>query len=59
MQEEKDEIINNVMDDRSILARLSVTELLNLFGPVGYDAERKPFILVDDDPNKFVGNFIK
>lgn len=48
MQEEKKEIISNAMDDRSVMAQLTLPELLKLFGPVGYDGG-KPFILVDDD----------
>lgn len=49
MQEDKKEIISTAMDDRSILANLTLPELLKLFGPVAYDENSKPFILVDDE----------
>jgi len=49
MQEEKTQIISGAMDDRSVMAQLTVTELMRLFGPVAYDENSKPFILVDDD----------
>lgn len=51
MQEEKREIISSAMDDRSVLANLTLPELLKLFGPVAYDENSKPFILLDDDLN--------
>ena len=49
MQEAKREIISTAMDDRSVMANLTLPELLKLFGPVAYDENSKPFILVDDD----------
>ena len=49
MQEEKHEVISAAMDDRTILAHLTLPELLKLFGPVAYDENSKPFILVDDE----------
>lgn len=49
MQEEKSEVISGALDDRSVLARLTLPELLRLFGSVAYDENSKPFILVDDD----------
>lgn len=49
MQEEKREVISNAMDDRSIMANLTLPKLLKLFGPVAYDENSKPFILVDDE----------
>ncbi len=54
MQEEKREIISNAMDDRSVMANLTLPELLKLFGPIAYDENSKPFILVDDEihPNQ-------
>lgn len=48
MQEEKKEIISTAMDDRSVMANLTLPELMKLFGPVAYDENSKPFILVDD-----------
>ena len=47
MQEEKKEVISTAMDDRSVLANLTLPELMKLFGPVAYK-DSKPFILVDD-----------
>lgn len=49
MQEEKRAVISHAMDDRSIMAQLTLPELLRLFGPVAYDENSKPFIMVDDD----------
>lgn len=49
MQEKKKEIISIAMDDRSVMANLTLPELLKLFGPVAYDENSKPFILVDDE----------
>lgn len=49
MQEEKREVISHAMDDRSIMAQLTLPELLRLFGPIAYDGNHKPFIMVDDD----------
>ena len=49
MQEEKMEIISNAMDDRSVMAKLTLPELMKLFGPVAYNQNSRPFILVDDD----------
>ena len=57
MQEEKREIINGAMDDRSILARLSVAELMRLFGPVKYNEHSHPFIMVDDDADEAGGDY--
>ena len=48
MQEEKKEVISAAMDDRSVMANLTLPELLKLFGPVAYDENSKPFILVDE-----------
>jgi len=52
MQEEKSKIISTAMDDRSIMAQLTLPELLKLFGPVAYDENSKPFILVEDVDDK-------
>ena len=49
MQEKKKEIISTAMDDRTFMATLTIPELLELFGPVAYDENSKPFILVDDE----------
>jgi hypothetical protein len=37
------------MHDRSVIAQLTHPELLRPFGPVAYDENSKPFILVDDE----------
>lgn len=49
MQEAKKEIIRGAMDDRSVMKQLSLSDLLQLFGPVAYKENNQPFILVDDD----------
>jgi len=49
MQKEKKEVIDAAIDDRTVMSKLSVTELMKLFGPVAYDENSRPFILVDDD----------
>ena len=49
MQEEKKGIISTAMDDRSVMAQLTLPELLRLFGPVAYDENSKPFIFADDE----------
>ena len=48
MQKEKKLIIEGVMDDRTVLSKLTIDDLMKLFGPVAYDENSKPFILVDD-----------
>lgn len=49
MQETKKEIITAAMDDREVLSKLSLGEIMRLFGEVAYDQNSKPFILVDDE----------
>ena len=49
MQEAKQEIIHNTIDNRELLTQLSVEELMSLFGTVARDEDDKPFILVDDE----------
>ncbi|KAL9127399.1 MAG: hypothetical protein Q9217_003717 [Psora testacea] len=49
MQEEKRVIIDNTIDNRELLSQLTLPELMRLFGPVSYDEESKPFIMVDDE----------
>lgn len=49
MQEEKREIISAAMDDRDVLSKLSMEQLMRLFGEVAYDSNSRPFILVDDE----------
>ena len=49
MQREKREIITAAIDDDTVLPKLTLEELMSLFGPVHHDEESKPFILVDDE----------
>ncbi|KAK4694056.1 hypothetical protein P7C71_g3458, partial [Lecanoromycetidae sp. Uapishka_2] len=49
MQETKREIIAAAMDDREVLSKLSLEEIMRLFGEVAYDENSRPFILVDDE----------
>lgn len=44
MKERKQIEIDEVMDDSKRREKLSVTDLMRLFGPVGEDEDRKPFI---------------
>ena len=48
LQKYKDEIIGGAMDNRAVLAQLSLKELLSLFGEVGQDANDQPFIYYSD-----------
>lgn len=47
MQEEKELAIGKVMDQGT--GKLSLPDLMRLFGPVQENADRKAFIVVDDD----------
>lgn len=49
MKERKDEEIDEVMNDAKKKDKLSVNELLRLFGEVGEDEDGKPFIFADDE----------
>lgn len=49
MQMVKGKRIEAAIDDPKMLEKLSLQELLRLFGPVSLDAHRRPFILVVDD----------
>ncbi len=55
LQKHKDKIISAAMDDRTVLAQLSLKELLNLFGEVGHDANNQPFIYADENTEKCWG----
>ena len=37
------------IDDSKMLDKLSLTDLMKLFGPVQIGEDRKPFIMVDDE----------
>lgn len=49
MQLVKAKKIGAAIDDSKMLEKLSMDELLRLFGTVEHDGDNKPFILVDDD----------
>ena len=50
MQKRKEKIIGGALDDRSITSKLSVQEVMRLFGEVHIDKEtKKPFLVMDDD----------
>lgn len=50
MQKHKEKIIHGALDDRTITSKLSVQEVMRLFGEVMIDKKtKKPFIAMDDD----------
>lgn len=50
LQKHKDQIIGAAIDDRSVSSKLSVHELMRLFGEVQVDKKtQRPFIAMDDD----------
>lgn len=50
MQQHKEKIVGAALDDRSIVSKLSVQEVMRLFGDVYLDKKtKKPFIAMDDD----------
>ena len=49
VKERKQVEIDEVMNDEHRKQRLSVTDLMRLFGRVGEDGEGKPFIFADED----------
>lgn len=56
LQQRKDEIISAAMDDRTVLAQLSLENLLSLFGEVRHDDNSRPFIYAEDDQEKCWGS---
>lgn len=52
MQDKKEAIISAAMDDRTVLAQLSLEELMSLFGEVRYGANHTPFIYVEENVEK-------
>ena len=50
MQRRKDKIIEAAMDDRSVLSKLTIEDMLQLFGDVVHDQDSKPFIFTEEDP---------
>ncbi|KAL8832225.1 MAG: hypothetical protein Q9191_000395 [Dirinaria sp. TL-2023a] len=49
MQERKREEISKAMDENKILQKMTVQELMELFGPVKTDNDGAPFIYVEED----------
>lgn len=49
MQLRKNALIGRAMEDRSVMSKLSVEEVLRLFGDVRLDKDKKPFIHLEDD----------
>ena len=48
MQLKKNALIGKAMDDRSALSKLTINEILRLFGELTFD-KGQPFIHLDDD----------
>lgn len=51
MQKRKDKIIEATIDDRTVLSKFSLEDMMKLFGDVVLDENAKPFIFTDDDPD--------
>ena len=49
MQMKKNALISQAMDDKSIMSKLTVEDILRLFGEVKLDRNDKPFIDLEDD----------
>ena len=49
MQLKKNALIGQAMDDKSVMSKLTINEILRLFGEVKFDKDRRPFIHLDDD----------
>ena len=50
MQKHKEVIVGGAIDDRSVTSKLSLHEVMRLFGEVQFDKRtKKPFIALDDD----------
>ena len=49
MQLKKDALIGQAMDDRSVLSKLTINEILRLFGEITFDRNSRPFIHLADD----------
>ena len=50
LQSKKDKIIGAAMDDRSVLSKLTIEDMLRLFGNVVHDQNSQPFIFTEEDP---------
>ena len=49
MQLKKNALIAQAMDDRTVLSKLTTTDILRLFGEVKLDKDKRPFIYLDED----------
>ena len=49
MQMRKHALISRAMDDRSVMKRLTLEEVMRLFGEVRLDRNKRPFIHLEDD----------
>ena len=49
MQLRKSALISQAMDDRSVMSKLSASDVLRLFGQVKLDKNQRPFVHLDDD----------
>lgn len=49
MQLKKNALIGAAMDDKEMMFKLTVEEVMRLFGEVRFDKNKKPFIVMGDD----------
>ena len=49
VQMEKNALISQAMDDKSVMSKLTVEDILRLFGEVSLDRNNKPFVDLEDD----------
>ena len=49
MQLRKDALIGQAMDDKSIMSKLTINDILRLFGEISFDKDSRPFIHLADD----------
>lgn len=49
MQLKKNALIGAAMDDKDMMSKMTVEEVMRLFGEVGFDKNKKPFITLDDN----------
>lgn len=49
MQVRKNALIGAAMDDKDMMSKLTVEEIMRLFGEVRFDKNKKPFIAMNDN----------
>ena len=49
MQLKKNALLSRAMDDRSVMSKLDINDVLRLFGEVKLDKNKKPFVYLDED----------